>query len=164
MSLSRSASKNRRGSGDRSRSSSPEERGKRHGQGGGGKSSRPLFGEKMSRVANMSATAKVLGCLRSNVLTILNILGVFSGVVVALILRASREEKWTQREIIYVGFIGNANRWQCRFFSRSLCDRYARFLFHVLFYWSVSSVSESSQLTTPCSVSDTRTSGHARHN
>lgn len=54
----------------------------------------------------MSATAKVLGCLRSNVLTILNILGVFSGVVVALILRASREDKWTQREIIYVGFIG----------------------------------------------------------
>ena len=56
----------------------------------------------------MSTSAKVVGCLRSNVLTILNIMGVFGGVVLALILRNTREEKWTQREIIYVGFIGNS--------------------------------------------------------
>ena len=64
-------------------------------------------GSGAPRLANMGAAAKVLGCLRTNILTILNILGVFSGVVIALILRASREEKWTQREIVYVGFVGN---------------------------------------------------------
>ena len=102
------SSKGRRGS--RSRSSSPET-GAGGGKsstsgGGGGAKGRPLFAKPISRALNMSATAKVVGCLRSNVLTILNILGVFSGVVVALILRASREEKWTQREIVYVGFVG----------------------------------------------------------
>jgi hypothetical protein len=56
----------------------------------------------------MSVTQKVVGCLRSNVLTILNIAGVFSGVVLALVLRSSREEKWTQREIVYVGFVGES--------------------------------------------------------
>lgn len=56
----------------------------------------------------MSATQKVVGCLKSNVLTILNIAGVFSGVVLALVLRSSREEKWTQREIVYVGFVGES--------------------------------------------------------
>lgn len=58
----------------------------------------------------MGVVAKVVGCLRTNILTILNILGVFSGVVIALILRASREEKWTQREIVYVGFVGKFQR------------------------------------------------------
>ena len=60
--------------------------------------------DNIERTANMSA--KVVGCLRTNILTILNILGVFLGIVLALILRASREEKWTQREIVYIGFIG----------------------------------------------------------
>jgi hypothetical protein len=41
--------------------------------------------------------------------TILNIAGVFSGVVLALALRSSREEKWTQREIVYVGFVGKSH-------------------------------------------------------
>ena len=89
----------------RSRSSSPE-------TGGAGtsgqntdkkKSSRPLF----SKPATMTTTGKMLECLRTNVLTILNIMGVLGGVVLALILRNSREERWTQREIVYVGFIGN---------------------------------------------------------
>jgi len=89
----------------RSRSSSPET----GGAGVGGqstdkkKSSRPL----VSKPATMTTTSKMLECLRTNVLTILNIMGVLGGVVLALILRNSREEKWTQREIVYVGFIGN---------------------------------------------------------
>jgi hypothetical protein len=61
----------------------------------------------------MSVTQKVVGCLRSNVLTILNIAGVFSGVVLALALRSSREEKWTQREIVYVGFVGELRLGTC---------------------------------------------------
>ncbi|XP_046454395.1 excitatory amino acid transporter 3-like isoform X3 [Daphnia pulex] len=102
----RSASlKGRRGE-QRSRSSSPET-----GVGSGTKGSsatkgRP-FAKPISRALNMSVTQKVVGCLRSNVLTILNIAGVFSGVVLALALRSSREEKWTQREIVYVGFVGD---------------------------------------------------------
>lgn len=61
----------------------------------------------------MSVTQKVVGCLRSNVLTILNIAGVFSGVVLALALRSSREDKWTQREIVYVGFVGELRLGTC---------------------------------------------------
>ena len=100
------SSKGRRGE-QRSRSSSPET-----GVGSGTKGSstnkgRP-FSKPISRALNMSVTQKVVGCLRSNVLTILNIAGVFSGVVLALVLRSSREEKWTQREIVYVGFVGES--------------------------------------------------------
>jgi len=91
----------------RSRSCSPE--GRPSDKAHRGKSSRPLFNKERLRLSsdNMSPAAKVVGCLRNNVLTILNILGVFTGVVVALILRNSREEKWTQREIVYVGFVGD---------------------------------------------------------
>lgn len=101
------SSKGRRGE-QRSRSSSPET-----GVGSGTKGSsatkgRP-FAKPISRALNMSVTQKVVGCLRSNVLTILNIAGVFSGVVLALALRSSREEKWTQREIVYVGFVGKSH-------------------------------------------------------
>jgi hypothetical protein len=56
-----------------------------------------------SRVSN-----EVKNCLRRNLLTILNVVGVVTGVVVALILRHFRPEKWTQREIIYVGFVGES--------------------------------------------------------
>jgi len=53
----------------------------------------------------MSPGAQVVGCLRRNVLTILNIIGVLAGVIIALVLKSYRE-KWTQREVVYVGFIG----------------------------------------------------------
>ncbi|XP_045026374.1 excitatory amino acid transporter 3 isoform X4 [Daphnia magna] len=96
-----SASSKGRREEQRSRSSSPET-----GAGSATKG-RPLFAKPISRALEMSVTTKVVGCLRSNILTILNITGVFSGVVLALVLRASREEKWTQREIIYVGFVGD---------------------------------------------------------
>lgn len=105
------SSKGRRGE-QRSRSSSPET-----GVGSGTKGSsatkgRP-FAKPISRALNMSVTQKVVGCLRSNVLTILNIAGVFSGVVLALALRSSREDKWTQREIVYVGFVGELRLGTC---------------------------------------------------
>lgn len=105
------SSKGRRGE-QRSRSSSPET-----GVGSGTKGSsatkgRP-FAKPISRALNMSVTQKVVGCLRSNVLTILNIAGVFSGVVLALALRSSREDKWTQREIVYVGFVGESRLGTC---------------------------------------------------
>lgn len=44
--------------------------------------------------------------VRHNILTLLNIAGVIGGVVVAIVLRSSRNEKWTAREIMYVGFVG----------------------------------------------------------
>ena len=107
--MNRSASSKGRAE-SRSRSCSPE--GRPSDKAHRGKSSRPLFNKERLRLSsdNMSPAAKVVGCLRNNVLTILNILGVFTGVVVALILRNSREEKWTQREIVYVGFVGKCRR------------------------------------------------------
>jgi len=52
------------------------------------------------------SSSKIIDFLRHNILTILNILGVIGGVVVAVVLRASRDEKWTAREVMYVGFVG----------------------------------------------------------
>ncbi|CAB3376817.1 Hypothetical predicted protein [Cloeon dipterum] len=49
---------------------------------------------------------KVVKALKTNALTIFTILGVFGGVVLGISLRASREEKWTPREIMYVNFVG----------------------------------------------------------
>ena len=57
---------------------------------------------------NTNSCDNVKNCLRRNLLTILNVVGVVTGVVVALILRHFRPEKWTQREIIYVGFVGES--------------------------------------------------------
>jgi len=46
-------------------------------------------------------------CLRTNLLTLLTVAGVVSGVILGFILRGSREEKWTQREQVYVKFAGD---------------------------------------------------------
>lgn len=50
---------------------------------------------------------KVWACLRTNLLTILTVGGVVAGVVLGLILRSVREEGWSDREIMYVEFIGD---------------------------------------------------------
>jgi Na+/H+-dicarboxylate symporter len=44
--------------------------------------------------------------LRANALTIFTVCGVIGGVVLGLTLRASRDGKWPDREIMYVNFIG----------------------------------------------------------
>ncbi|KAJ8973438.1 hypothetical protein NQ317_005290 [Molorchus minor] len=48
---------------------------------------------------------KCLGCLRSNVLTIATVGGVIMGAVLGVVLRITKDE-WTEREIMYVGYIG----------------------------------------------------------
>ncbi|XP_068082373.1 excitatory amino acid transporter 1 isoform X2 [Anabrus simplex] len=50
---------------------------------------------------------RTLKCLRTNLLTILTLFGVLAGIVLGIILRASRDDKWTQREIMYVTFVGD---------------------------------------------------------
>ncbi|XP_025989590.2 excitatory amino acid transporter 1 isoform X1 [Solenopsis invicta] len=49
---------------------------------------------------------KVRTCLRHNTLTLLTVVGVIGGVVLGIILRSTRE-KWTPREIMYIGYIGD---------------------------------------------------------
>ncbi|XP_014474206.1 PREDICTED: excitatory amino acid transporter 1 isoform X2 [Dinoponera quadriceps] len=54
-----------------------------------------------------TARQKVKSCLRHNALTILTVCGVVGGVVLGIILRNSREEKWTPREIMYINYLGD---------------------------------------------------------
>ena len=44
--------------------------------------------------------------IMNNLLPILTVLSVISGVFVAFMLRISREEPWTPREVMYIGYIG----------------------------------------------------------
>jgi Na+/H+-dicarboxylate symporter len=44
--------------------------------------------------------------LKENALTLGTVGGVIGGVALGFILRASRDEKWTPREIVYISFIG----------------------------------------------------------
>lgn len=46
-------------------------------------------------------------CLKANTLTLLTIAGVFGGVGLGFILRASRKEAWPARQILYVNFAGD---------------------------------------------------------
>ena len=46
-------------------------------------------------------------CLRSNLLTILTVAGVVAGVALGFIMRASRDAPWSNREIMYVNFVGD---------------------------------------------------------
>ena len=59
-----------------------------------------------------SFSGLVVRFIRHNILTLLNIAGVIGGVVVAVVLRASRDEPWTAREVMYVGFVGQLSRHQ----------------------------------------------------
>ena len=47
-----------------------------------------------------------VSCLKSNLLTIATFAGVIVGVVLGVILRASREEEWSKRDAMYVSFVG----------------------------------------------------------
>lgn len=50
---------------------------------------------------------KILGCLRTNLLTILTIGGVIAGGALGFILRAVRDEAWSAREVMYIEFVGD---------------------------------------------------------
>ena len=86
------------------------------GGGGGGGSDAVSSCNRSPEAAGKSRSAKpgemagaqglVARFVRHNILTLLNIAGVIGGVVVAIVLRSSRNEKWTAREIMYVGFVG----------------------------------------------------------
>lgn len=46
-------------------------------------------------------------CLKSNLLTLLTVAGVVSGVAVGFILRATKNDPWPARQILYVNFAGD---------------------------------------------------------
>lgn len=51
--------------------------------------------------------AKCVSCMRSNLLTILTLIGVVVGAVLGIVLRSSRDDPWTQREVSYIQFVGD---------------------------------------------------------
>lgn len=51
--------------------------------------------------------AQVKGCLKTNALTLLTLSGVIAGIILGLILRTSSDEPWTQRNAMYVSFVGD---------------------------------------------------------
>lgn len=53
------------------------------------------------------ARLKCLSCVCSNLLTILTLCGVIIGSVLGIVLRSSRDEAWTQREVVYIQFVGD---------------------------------------------------------
>lgn len=59
----------------------------------------------MSRKFSCSPKA-IKELIHANLLPILTVSGVTGGAVLGLILRYSREEHWTKREVMYVGYIG----------------------------------------------------------
>ncbi|KAF5273252.1 hypothetical protein FQA39_LY07583 [Lamprigera yunnana] len=50
---------------------------------------------------------KIRGCLRSNLLTILTVSGVVCGGILGFLLRQFSEQKWSEREVMYINFIGD---------------------------------------------------------
>ncbi|XP_076749390.1 excitatory amino acid transporter 1 isoform X1 [Xylocopa sonorina] len=50
---------------------------------------------------------KIRSCLRHNALTMLTVGGVFGGVILGIILRNTRTQGWTPREIMYINYIGD---------------------------------------------------------
>lgn len=52
-----------------------------------------------------SRKEKIQSCLRHNALTMLTVAGVVGGVVLGIVLKSTRE-KWTEREIMYVNYVG----------------------------------------------------------
>merc|ERR1712001_570020 len=48
---------------------------------------------------------KVTGCLKSSALTLATLAGVIGGVIFGMALR-TREERWTEREVVYVSYVG----------------------------------------------------------
>ncbi|XP_054010678.1 excitatory amino acid transporter 3 [Hylaeus anthracinus] len=55
----------------------------------------------------MAHPKKFRNCMSENMLTLLTVLGVVAGVMLGFILRNSRDEPWTKREIMYIQFPGD---------------------------------------------------------
>ncbi|XP_031831414.1 excitatory amino acid transporter 1 isoform X1 [Nomia melanderi] len=55
----------------------------------------------------MAHPKKWKNCMSENMLTMLTVLGVLAGTVLGFILRYSRDEPWTKREIMYIQFPGD---------------------------------------------------------
>ncbi|XP_043255652.1 excitatory amino acid transporter 1 isoform X1 [Colletes gigas] len=55
----------------------------------------------------MAHPKKFRNCMSENMLTLLTVLGVVAGVILGFILRHSRDEPWTKREIMYIQFPGD---------------------------------------------------------
>ncbi|KAG4077429.1 hypothetical protein HA402_002856 [Bradysia odoriphaga] len=51
--------------------------------------------------------AKCMSCMRTNLLTILTLIGVVVGSVLGIILRSTRDGTWTEREVVYIQFVGD---------------------------------------------------------
>ncbi|XP_033611179.1 excitatory amino acid transporter 1 isoform X2 [Cryptotermes secundus] len=68
----------------------------------------PLESRRSNR-RNMANTARkrIKSFLRGNLLTLLTVIGVFGGAILGVILRQTREDKWTEREIMYVSYFGD---------------------------------------------------------
>ncbi|KAJ8922430.1 hypothetical protein NQ315_004376 [Exocentrus adspersus] len=49
---------------------------------------------------------KCLACVKSNALTIATVVGVVLGAVIGIVLRQTRDQ-WTEREIMYIGYVGD---------------------------------------------------------
>lgn len=67
----------------------------------------PLSSEHKIGIMPQTTRQRVVSCLRGNLLTLLTIIGVLSGVAFGMILRYSKEERWNPREIMYVSFVGD---------------------------------------------------------
>lgn len=50
---------------------------------------------------------KYANCLRTNLLTILTVGGVISGIALGFILRETSNARWTSREVMYLNFVGD---------------------------------------------------------
>lgn len=50
---------------------------------------------------------KCMSCMRTNLLTLLTLIGVVAGCVLGIILRSSRDGTWTEREVSYIQFVGD---------------------------------------------------------
>nr|XP_027223218.1 excitatory amino acid transporter 1-like [Penaeus vannamei] len=60
----------------------------------------------MSRPRFSCSAADVKQAIRNNLLPILTISGVTGGILLGFILRFSRSERWSKREVMYVGYLG----------------------------------------------------------
>lgn len=50
---------------------------------------------------------KCLACLKTNLLTLLTVFGVVAGIVLGFILKAASDEAWSNRDVMYINFLGD---------------------------------------------------------
>ena len=62
--------------------------------------------KKPKTMRNVKYTRIVISFLRNNALTISTFSGVIAGVILGVILRASKNEAWSKRDAMYVSFVG----------------------------------------------------------